>query len=509
MNPLKETGVRTSFTQKPAPTASVDWCNVARVTIDMLPDIALLEIFHIYVNDEWIDYDLGQEAREEILEPEAWYTLVHVCRKWRSVVFGSPHRLGLRLCCSASTPVKETLGVWPPLPIVIIDKRDEKWDLGHIIAAVEHNDRICELELMSVPSSQMEKVFAAMQQPFPALTRLWLCPKPVQTAAVVPASFLGGSTPRLQKLWMTSISFPGLTKLLLSATLLVNLDIRNIPHSGYISPEAMVTSLSVLNRLEYLEIGFESPRSRPDGESRRPPPLTRILLPALTLLTFRGVGKYLEDLVARIDAPLLDDLDITFFHQLIFDTPQLSQFISRTPKLGAHGEARVVFSDGRVSITLAHPRTLSGRIRLGISCTQSDWKLSFLAQVCSSSFPPAFIPAVEHLYIQTRPSGMHWQDDMENSQWVELLHSFTGVGSLYIYQYFTPLIAPALQELVEEEVTEVLPALQTLFLEDPIPSSPAQEGIEQFVAARQLAGHPIAASPWGKRIVDAIFEHDY
>ena len=96
-------------------------------------------------------------------------------------------------------------------------------------------------------------------------------------------------------------------------------------------------------------------------------------------------------------------------------------------------------------------------------------------------------------------SQLHWQDDIENSQWLELLHPFTAVKDLYISQEFTPRIAPALQELVGERVTEVLPALQTLFLEEPLPSGPVQETIGQFVAARQLAGHPIAVSRWERK----------
>ena len=85
----------------------------------------------------------------------------------------------------------------------------------------------------------------------------------------------------------------------------------------------MVSCFSALTSLETLQISFDPPLSRPDRNSRRPPPLTRTLLPALTHLVFRGVSEYLEVLVARIDAPLLDKLYITFFHQLIFDTPQL------------------------------------------------------------------------------------------------------------------------------------------------------------------------------------------
>ena len=67
---------------------------------------------------------------------------------------------------------------------------------------------------------------------------------------------------------------------------------------------------------------------------------------------------------------------------------------------------------------------------------------------------------------------------------------------LYIPSEFTPRIAPALQELVEEGVTGVLPALHTLFLEEMPLSGPFQEAIGQFVSARQLAGHPITVSRW-------------
>ena len=73
----------------------------------MLPDLALLEIFHFYMNDE---------EKERV---EAWRPLVHVCRKWRQVVFESPRRLDLWLYCGAGTPVKEKLDIWPHLPIAI------------------------------------------------------------------------------------------------------------------------------------------------------------------------------------------------------------------------------------------------------------------------------------------------------------------------------------------------------------------------------------------------------
>ena len=141
-----------------------DCCDVGRrVTIDMLPDVALLEVFDCYMKE-------AREGEEEgdLLNIQEWHTLVHVCRQWRAIVLGSPRRLDLRLLCTEKTPVKETLAVWPPLPIVIDQYYDET-QMDNIIVALEHNERICQIDL-KVTKSQLEQVLPAMQQPFPALT---------------------------------------------------------------------------------------------------------------------------------------------------------------------------------------------------------------------------------------------------------------------------------------------------------------------------------------------------
>jgi hypothetical protein len=100
---------------------------------------------------------------------EAWHTLVHVCRKWRKVVFGSPRRLDLRLHCKAGTPVRKMLDVWPLFPIIVKGYHHKKWGVDNFIATLEHNDRICQIVLFGTPSSQLIKALAAMHQPFPVL----------------------------------------------------------------------------------------------------------------------------------------------------------------------------------------------------------------------------------------------------------------------------------------------------------------------------------------------------
>jgi len=77
---------------------------------------------------------------------------------------------------------------------------------------------------------------------------------------------MGDSAPHLRKLEFWGVPFPRLPKLLSSATDLVELGICDIPHSGYFSPEAMVTCLSALANLKRLILEFESPRSHPDRQ---------------------------------------------------------------------------------------------------------------------------------------------------------------------------------------------------------------------------------------------------
>lgn len=479
-----------------SPTTATDLCNIGRMSNDVLPDVVLLEIFDCYMN----------QVREEDspdVTVESWRTLVHVCRSWRSVVFGSPRRLNLRLLCTPETPVRKTLAVWPCLPIFVQQRQYGLLggDSDNIVAALEHNDRVCEIDLFDISSSHLEKALAAMHEPFLALTRLEIrrkddgIPPPV-----VLDSFMNGSAPRLRYLDLTRVPFPGLPRLLSSTTHLVYLYLWKTPHSGYISPEAMIRCLSGLTRLESLSLEFESPLSRPNQGRRRPPPPTRSVFPSLTCFIFKGVSAYLEDLATRFDAPLLDNLQITFFHQLIFDTPQLVQFITRTPNLRPPIEARVIFSSGFVQVTLTRPGETSPKgFGLGFTCGHTDWQLSSLAQVFSSSIPQALISTVEQLYIYE--SGFlepRWQGDVEDSQWLDVFNPFTAVKDLYLSQNFVPRIAPTLQELVGERVVELLPALQCLFLEKLHPSGTVEEGIVKFVDARQLSDHPIAISLWEK-----------
>jgi F-box-like len=443
-------------------------------SIDILPDDVLLAVFEFCMDEvtEW------------------WQPLVHVCRRWRIVVFGSPRRLRLRLYCTARSRVAMLL-ILPPFPLVIYDSTSLSGYVDSVLIALQRTDRVEEIHLYHVGSA-IEKVLAEMQVPFPELTSLQLLSynKPVP---IVPDSFLGGSAPRLRSLRLGGISFPGLPKLLLSATHLVYLHLFNIPHSAYISPDVVVTALSTSSSLGSLALEFQSPQSLLDQASRRPPPLTRAVLPSLTHFYFKGVHEYLEDLVARIDAPRLINLKITFFNDIVFDAPQFIQFISRTPTLKPVENAHFVFGSRR---GIVNSSSQTSRYEVGVSCRELDWQVSSLEQVCASHLPS--LSTLEDLYIYEHlyTGKSYWQDNIENTLWLELLHRFTTVKNLYLSKEFGPRIVAALQESIGDRTTEVLPNLQNIFLEGLEPAGHVREDIGRFVAARQLSGHTITVSNW-------------
>jgi hypothetical protein len=178
---------------------------------------------------------------------------------------------------------------------------------------------------------------------------------------IIPDLFLGGSAPCLQTLFLSGIPFPGLPKLLSTAADLVDVQLCKIPPSGYFAPKTLVTCLSTLTSLESLCLEFKSPGPCSVKESRHP------LLPTY----FQGVSKYLEEVVAQIDAPLLNGLVIIFVKQLIFDTPQLTQFISHTPLLKAYDKACVSYLGA--SVTPPQTNNCSyGQLQLSILCRPTD-----------------------------------------------------------------------------------------------------------------------------------------
>src|SRR5712672_2679619 len=303
-----------------------------KVSIEILPDEVLLEIFN---------HDRLLALNHPFSGPWKWQRLVHVCRSWRFLIFASPRRLELRLYYTYQKPVTRNLGCWPPFPIAISYPRFASSrplvpkDEDNVVAALMHRDRICEINF-AMTSHLLERSTILMQEQFPALEHLLLRSRDsARRSLVLPSAFLGGSAPRLRNIHLDGIAFPTLPQLLLSTRDLCSLQLEEIPRTEFFSPETLVSSMSALSHLKSFKIHFASPTSQQDPTNARSPLIStnHIALPALAEFRFRGASEYLEDLVARLDTPCLQQLSIAFFDQPVFEIPQLSLFIGRTEGL--------------------------------------------------------------------------------------------------------------------------------------------------------------------------------
>ena len=107
-----------------------------RVTVDALPDNVLLEIFELDLGKDSVDgFDYGHDHNR-------WQTLVHVCRRWRYIVFASPRRLELAIEFRESANSR-ALDIWPALPILIyVLGIGSKEQVTNVIAALRQCNRV-------------------------------------------------------------------------------------------------------------------------------------------------------------------------------------------------------------------------------------------------------------------------------------------------------------------------------------------------------------------------------
>jgi len=424
---------------------------------------------------------------------------VHVCQRWRNIVFASPRRLNLRLLCEDRKPVRKLLNIWPALPIVIQDSELIEWCStiaeDNLNAAFKHKDRVCEIFLSNIQSSLWESFSYCLAGPFPALERLELSSMDEwDEDQDILDSF--GSAPNLKSLSLKYVPCPPIPPLLLSASGLVHLHLFGIPGSEDISPGTMGTCLSTLTKLQTFTLELPSPLfppSSPHPASQHLPPATRTVLPFLSQVQLVGPSEYLEDLLAHIAAPLLRRLRIMFDGDVpILGNSPVSQFISHAEQLEALNQANVVFHDYTTTITFFSRTEAVGDtiLEMDASPRGSDWPLVSLARIYSSTLPP--LSTLERLDITEGQSSLpKWLDNVGNSQWLDFLHLFTTVKNLHLSDELTLRVAPALQELVAEGRPDILPTLQNIFLEGCRPSGHVQEAIDHFVAARQHSGCPV------------------
>ena len=460
------------------------------MTINMLSDNVLLEIFDCcrFIDNQCLkDFNFNRPlARSLALAPSVWgwLGLAQVCQRWRHIIFGSPRRLDLQILCSYRRPAKNILDCFPPFPIAIqciTFKPLTPDEEGNLSAALKHPGRIRQVDFWGPKS---EEVITTMERPFPALTHLTLRWDDERPLLPLPSGFLGGSAPCLKHVHLAGILFPELPMFLSSTSDLVNLCLKDIPQDGYISPEVMTTCLAALPRLQSLFIGSYTATSHTDRIL--PPPVTRTLLPALTSFGFQGDSKYLEELVARINSPQLSLIYIKYLNpDLDFQVAQFMKFVDRSedPKISVIKHADIDFLRKLVTFEM-YPCPESpdwGRVTVLLHCHGIERQVSCIAQMFSQ--PSAILSRVVHLKL-TRD----WTIVDRHTDCLPLLRPFAAVQTLHVSRCLAVFVALALEHVTQDSVmvVEVLPVLDLICLDGQPVSC-----VEKFLAARQLAGHPI------------------
>jgi hypothetical protein len=423
------------------------------VTIDhkMLCDDILLKIFQQYLD----------------AAPRLWPILKHVCRRWQQVILGSPLGLQLRLYCTYGTPVLKTLDCWPLLPLVVnygglrspMLNPPAPEDEDNIIAVFELSNRVNSISL-TLTNSLLAKL-STISEPLSELEELVLLSQD-NLQLTLPSAFRWGS--RLRILHVTRIAIPTLPRLLSSSTNIVDLQLHEIPMTGYFPPQVLANVLSGASHLQSFSLHFLSfPRRNYVGLP--PPGSPHIALPVLTCFKYRGISKYLDRFVARINAPRLQDIDITFFNQPTMDASQLGQFVERIEMQTSLTKAEMQMSAQAISISFQNSST-STRLRLQISCTQLDWQLSSMAQVYDQFSP--FLCGVKHLVFNSN-DFIGGQGDVDGEQWLQLVRSFGGARTLSIAGELSTGILCAMRPADDGHTADIVVLLALRDLRVPMP----------------------------------------
>ena len=391
------------------------------------------------------------------------------------------------------SPSIDTLSHLPPLPLVI-DYSDitrtitvGRKDVENMRFGLQEHGHVRQVSLRA-PSSRLHMWLEPMDKLFPRLEDLSLLSTTTEEMMLIlPDTF---QAPNLRHLALHGISLSKELPLLSSAIALSTLSLTHVGASFYFPPGHLISHLQSLPYLEELSIGFAIPIPLPSSERELlPPPILPVTLPTLRQLTFRGVDVYLDNLVAQIDTPLLERLNLTLFFDLTFTLVNLTEFIHRTEGLECL-VTQVIFSkDGASIYAGSYEQSGVGQLSFHVSCEPLDWLIDSATQVCSALGD--VLLAVQELTLDLDVDGMpsDWETTLDSTMWLELLLPFIGVKKLHIGSSLAREVSQALESDDGGLVSELLPDLQELEVQLEIDD--AKKMFSAIVQTRESLGRPI------------------
>ena len=396
--------------------------------------------------------------------------------------------LDMCLLLTNNSPSLDILSHLRPLPLLIDYSNGTriatKKDDVNIHLGLQQHGRVRRIALQAA-SSSLCMWLELMNKLFPRLGDLSLTSTTTdEMSLVLPGTF---RAPDLRRLSLHGIGLPKESSILFSMNALSILSLTHIGLSCYIPPRRLITQLQDLPHLEQLSIGFAIPVPLPSRERELLPALIPpVTLPTLRRLTFRGVGVYLDNLVAQINTPLLEQLNLTLLFEIVFSLVNLAEFIHRTEGFGCL-VSRVTFNAAGPFID-TEQRVLK-KLSLRINCEPLDWQVDSAAQVCSTLWK--VLSSVEVLTVDLDVNGMpsDWKNTLDDMLWHDLLLPFTGVKKLRIGSSLTFELSQALDSVAGGLVLELLPELQALEIE--LEMDQAKTAVSVFVETRESVGRPI------------------
>jgi len=383
----------------------------------------------------------------------------------------------------------------PPLPLIVdIESMflDTTRSYHNITSALQYPDRVVSI---SVDTWMMDlELSMALDKTFPALETFSLLvavsESPDHQSLFFPNGF---SAPHLHVLYLGNVDIIEVPSLISSAaTSLVSLRFEQIEACSYFPPDELAECVSSMPQLEKLSIGFLSSFCLPDTEREFwDARITRIVLPSLQKLTFRGDSAYLEKLLALISTPLLQCFDVEFFPQCTLAVQHVSEFLFTIQNLDFRA-VTVSFSN-TVTITYGPRPTQTSD---SLSCVMSDiddetdrlnQQVATMTRI-SASVGPA-LKAVEDVALKFDRCYVPDDFPVRSELWRTFLRSFGALRTLRTDVAIIPELSKVLNPDNGTAEEELLPMLSELIVVSRIDL--VHNPFASLIHARSLAGRAI------------------
>ena len=450
----------------------------SRTTINEL-DYHVLNIFYWYrIDNTNDDSDSGWNLERW------WYKLVQVCRVWRGIILAYPTHLNLHLVCTYSTPLEAMLSHSPPFPLIIyypgkldaVNTMSDEDKRGAIFA-LRQRERVRRVHIAAPPSSLRDLV-GAMDSEYPILQKLV-----IHSQAERPENHNGTRNrnrnrnrnrsdnvtvtlgaefraPLLHRLILSNVAIPTSSRLLSGAgSDLACIGLHNFPTSAPdFHPAHLTAQLDALSRLETLTVHFSAAIPNRDVARRlQGASTTRVVLPRLRMLAYRGGTAYLEGIFARLETPHLRTMNVEFFNQLSYSLPSLLPF-ARATHTHTFRSTELHFDEEFVSLIVdpldKHAGGDDGRrthpLLMQVKGKPLDWQVTSISQICSEIAPLLAQTEILTLGFHKVGPGLAaagageaggagtaagWQDGditVDRVQWRALFRMFAGVKTIQL-----------------------------------------------------------------------------